>query len=73
MERRGFLKSLSLIAAIPIVDKLSFLAPAESIPADATEQTDYKTNGVERMRLFSNGSIGIGTTSPSTMLKIKTY
>ena len=69
MKRRGFLKSLSLIAAIPIVDKVSFLAPSEV----ATKRIELKTNGVERMRLFSNGSIGIGTTSPSTMLKIKSY
>ena len=69
MERRGFLKSLSLISAIPIVDKLSFLAPSEV----SAKQIEIKTNGVERMRIFSSGAIGIGTSSPSTMFEIKSY
>ena len=67
-NRRDFLKN-SLFASIALA--LPFSAKPESLVSTKVEpDTAYSTNGVERMRIYSNGNVGIGTIAPPYELKL---
>ena len=69
-DRRDFLKMIamaSMAAAIPISSTPERL----TIPL-VTGDSDMRigVNGVERMRIYSNGNVGIGCINPSYKLKL---
>ena len=68
VNRRSFLKSslfASFALALPISAK-----PERLVNTKAQPDTVYSTNGVERMRICSNGNVGIGNIMPSYELKV---
>ena len=67
-SRRSFLKSslfTSFALALPISIK-----PDNLVNTKVEPDTVYNTNGVERMRIYSNGNVGIGTIMPPYELKL---
>ena len=67
-NRRDFLKSSlfsSIALALPISAK-----PESLINTKAAPDRAFCTNGVERMRIYSNGNVGIGTIMPPYELKV---
>jgi len=67
-NRRDFLKS-SLFSAIAIALPIS-AKPESLINTKAAPDRAFCTNGVERMRIYSNGNVGIGTIMPPYELKV---
>ena len=68
VNRRSFLKSslfTSFALALPISAK-----PESLVSTKVEPDTAYSTNGVERMRIYSNGNVGIGTIMPPYELKV---
>jgi hypothetical protein len=68
VDRRSFLKSslfTSFALALPINIK-----PESLVNTKVEPDTAYSTNGVERMRIYSNGNVGIGTIMPPYELKV---
>ena len=69
-NRRDFLKN-GLFASIALALPLPISANPESLVNTKVEpDTVYSTNGVERMRIYSNGNVGIGTIMPPYELKV---
>ena len=66
--RRSFLKN-SLFASIALALPIS-IKPESLVNTKAKPDTVYNTNGVERMRIYSNGTVGIGTIMPPYELKL---
>jgi hypothetical protein len=67
-SRRSFLKSslfTSFALALPISIK-----PDNLVNTKAEPDRVFSTNGVERMRIYSNGNVGIGTIMPPYELKV---
>lgn len=64
-NRRDFLKN-GLFASIALALPIS-VNPESLIN---TKVDRFSTNGVERMRIYSNGNIGIGTIMPPYELKV---
>ena len=67
-NRRDFLKNslfTSIALALPISAK-----PESLINTKAAPDRAFYTNGVERMRIYSNGNVGIGTIMPPYELKV---
>jgi len=67
-NRRDFLKRglfASFALALPISAKL----PDNVVNIKADERA-FMVNGVERMRIYSNGNVGIGTIAPPYELKL---
>ena len=67
-NRRDFLKS-SLFSAIALALPIS-AKPESLINTKVEPDRAFYTNGVERMRIYSNGNVGIGTIMPSYELKV---
>jgi hypothetical protein len=67
-NRRDFLKS-SLFSSIALALPIS-LKPESLVNTKVEPDTVYSTNGVERMRIYSNGNVGIGTIMPPYELKV---
>lgn len=67
-NRRDFLKN-SLFASIALALPIS-AKPESLINTKATPDRAFYTNGVERMRIYSNGNVGIGTIMPPYELKV---
>jgi len=68
-NRRDFLKS-SLFSAIALALPIS-AKPESLINTKAAPDRAFYTNGVERMRIYSNGNnVGIGTIMPPYELKV---
>ena len=68
VNRRSFLKSslfTSFALALPISAK-----PESLVNTKVEPDSVYSTNGVERMRIYSNGNVGIGTIMPPYELKV---
>lgn len=64
-NRRDFLKNglfASIALALPISVKPESLVN--------TKVDRFSTNGVERIRIYSNGNVGIGTIMPPYELKV---
>ena len=66
--RRSFLKN-SLFASIALALPIS-IKPDNLVNTKAEPDTVYNTNGVERMRIYSNGNVGIGNIMPPYELKV---
>jgi len=69
MKRKDFLASLGLLAGAAFVTNPK---PKKLSLAKHTSNADMGigVNGVERMRIYSNGNISIATTSPNYKLTI---
>ena len=67
-NRRDFLKN-SLFASIALALPIS-AKPEILVNTKVEFDTVYSTNGVERMRIYSNGNVGIGTIMPPYELKV---
>ena len=67
-NRRDFLKS-SLFSAIALALPIS-AKPESLINTKAAPERAFCTNGVERMRIYSNGNVGIGNIMPPYELKV---
>lgn len=59
-SRRGFLKGMATLMASPLVSKLDVFESKNILEID----------GVERMRITTNGHVVLGITSPNTNLFI---
>lgn len=67
-QRRDFLKNsifASFALALPISAK-----PESIVNTKVEPDRAFYTNGVERMRIYSNGNVGIGTIMPPYELKL---
>ena len=67
-NRRDFLKN-SLFASIALALPIS-AKPESLINTKAVPDRVFYTNGVERMRIYSNGNVGIGNIMPPYELKL---
>jgi hypothetical protein len=73
-NRRDFLKMFTMasIAVVAPIPKILYAPERLTIPL-ITGDGDMRigVNGVERMRIYANGNVGIGCINPSYELKIK--
>jgi hypothetical protein len=73
-NRRDFLKMFTMasIAVVAPIPKILYAPERLTIPL-ITGNGDmiYGVNGVERMRIYANGNVGIGCINSSYELKIK--
>jgi hypothetical protein len=71
-NRRNFLKIISIASVAAILPKISSTPQKLIIPL-TTSNADmaFGVNGVERMRIYSNGNVGMNYINPSYELKIK--
>ena len=67
-SRRSFLKS-SLFTSFALALPTS-IKPESLVNTKVEPDTVYNTNGVERMRIYSNGNVGIGNIMPPYELKL---
>ena len=67
-NRRDFLKN-GLFASIALALPIS-IKPESLVNTKVEPDTVYSTNGVERMRIYSNGNVGIGNIMPPYELKV---
>ncbi len=70
-NRRDFLRMIamaSMAAALPISSTPERLTIP---PVTGDSDMRFGVNGVERMRIYSNGNVGIGYVNPSYELKLK--
>ena len=67
-NRRDFLKN-GLFASIALALPTS-IKPESLVNTKVEPDTVYSTNGVERMRIYSNGNVGIGNIMPPYELKV---
>ena len=67
-NRRDFLKN-GLFASIALALPIS-TNPESLVNTKVEPDTVYSTNGVERMRIYSNGNVGIGNIMPPYELKV---
>ena len=67
-NRRDFLKN-SLFASIALALPIS-AKPESLVNTKVEPDRAFYTNGVERMRIYSNGNVGIGTIAPPYELKL---
>jgi len=68
-NRRDFLKN-SLFASIALALPISAKPESLLINTKAAPDRAFYTNGVERMRIYSNGNVGIGNIMPPYELKV---
>ena len=67
-NRRDFLKS-SLFSSIALALPIS-VKPESLVNTKVRPDRAFMINGVERMRIYSNGNVGIGTIAPPYELKL---
>lgn len=65
-DRRDFLKSVTVLALASVVPDVR----PEKLVISATSNADQMI-GIERMRIMSNGSVGMSMVNPNTELKLR--
>jgi len=65
-DRRDFLKSITVLALASVVPDVR----PEKLVISATSNADQMI-GIERMRIMSNGSVGMSMVNPNTELKLR--
>ncbi len=70
-NRRNFLKIISIASVAAILPAISSTPQRLIIPL-TTSNADmvFGVNGVERMRIYSNGNVSMVCTNPSSKLEI---
>jgi hypothetical protein len=70
-NRRNFLKMISIASVAAILPKISPTPQRLTIPL-ATSNADmgFGVNGVEQMRIYSNGNVGMGVLNPTQKLNV---
>ncbi len=75
MKRKDFLKMLGLLTTTAVVSPTILADQSQvastKITIDSTSDADYKSLGVERMRICSSGNVRIGFSPPNTKVDIK--
>ena len=69
MKRSSFIKSLGVLAATAFIPETK---PEKLTLPNHTSNADMNigVNGVERMRIYSDGSVGMANINPNYKLKI---
>ena len=74
MNRKDFLKRLGLLTTTAVVSPIILAEQSQvattKITIDSTSDADYKSLGVERMRISSSGNVRIGFLPPNTKVDI---
>jgi len=74
MNRKDFLKRLGLLSTTAVVSPIILTEQSQvattKITIDSTSDADYKSLGVERMRITSSGNVRIGFSPPNTKVDI---
>jgi hypothetical protein len=70
-NRRNFLKMISIASVAAVLPKISPTPQRLTIPL-ATSNADmgFGVNGVEQMRIYSNGNVGMGVLNPTQKLNV---
>jgi hypothetical protein len=68
-NRRDFLKN-SIFASFALALPISTKLPDTVVNTKEVDERVFMTNGVERMRISSYGTVGIGTIAPPYELKL---
>ena len=70
-NRRNFLKMISIASVAAILPKISPTPQRLTIHL-ATSNADmgFGVNGVEQMRIYSNGNVGMGVLNPTQKLNV---
>lgn len=75
MNRKDFLKRLGLLTTTAVVSPIILAEQSQvattKITIDSTSDADYKSLGLERMRITSSGNVRIGFSPPNTKVDIK--
>lgn len=75
MNRKDFLKRLGLLTTTAVVSPIILAEQSQvattKITIDSTSDADYKSLGVERMRISSSGNVRIGFLPPNAKVDIK--
>lgn len=70
-QRRDFLKMLSMSVIASVLPKVGLQnLTTEKIIISSSGYSGVEGIGVERMRIFSNGNVGLATTSPDSKFSI---
>ena len=72
-NRRDFLKMFTMasIAVIAPIPKIPYAPERLTIPLITGDgDMRFRVNGVERMRIYANGNVGIGCINPPYKIKI---
>lgn len=74
MNRKDFLKRLGLLTTTTLVSPTILAEQSQvatkKITIDSTSDADYKSLGVERMRISSSGNVRIGFLPPNSKVDI---
>lgn len=74
MNRKDFLKRLGLLTTTAVVSPIILAEQSQlattKITIDSTSDADYKSLGVERMRISSSGNVRIGFSPPNAKVDI---
>ena len=70
-NRRNFLKLFTMAAVATALPKIE--SEPQKLVINTTNNTDRMigVHGVERMRIYSNGNVGMSVTNPSNILILK--
>jgi hypothetical protein len=70
-NRRNFLKMISIASVAAILPKISPTPQRLTIPLTTSNANmGFGVNGVEQMRIYSNGNVGMGILNPTQKLNV---